>query len=108
MPLGLKPVIHLGAIHVAYLGKNDGMHGLKGLDHRAGGGNASQRGQIAGENDSGRLFQFGDFPDTADATVDVAEHDPELSGIGLISGVRGVGKTREARRRRAAARNVRS
>ena len=42
---------------------------MKRLNHRAGGGNASKVGQITGENDSGRLFQFGNIPDTANAAV---------------------------------------
>ena len=67
----LKPIIHFWAIHVAYLGKNDGMDGLYGLYHMAGGGYASQGGQIAGENDSGRFFQFRDIAYPADAAMHV-------------------------------------
>jgi hypothetical protein len=73
---GLKPIIHFWAIHVAYLGKDSGLCGRDGLYHMLCGGSAARGGQIAGENDSVRLFQFGYLAHAAYTAVQVAYDHP--------------------------------
>lgn len=103
----LKPIIHFWAIHIAYLGKNGGSDGLYGFYHLAGGGSAAQGSQIAGENDSDRVFQLWYLLYPAYAAMHIAEHHPCLPLFRGGIHARRAGVARKAHRR-GTARLVRS